>query len=101
MKISRVLASFVAMALSVASAAVAGDYSSYYKNLPFDIRQPEAPAIPSRSVSIADFGAKADGVTLNTDAFAKAIESLASQGAAALSYPRVYGLQVPWYSNRA
>ncbi len=75
------------MALSVASAAVAGDYSSYYKNLPFDIRQPEAPAIPSRSVSIADFGAKADGVTLNTDAFAKAIESLASQGGGRLVVP--------------
>ena len=32
------------------------------------------PSIPDRSVSLAQFGGVGDGVTLNTDAFARAIE---------------------------
>ena len=38
------------------------------------------PEIPSREASIVDFGAKGDGIFLNTEAFRGAIESLSEKG---------------------
>lgn len=49
---------------------------------------PPAPAIiPERSVSLLDFGAVADGVELNTAAFARAFEALEKQGGGQLNVP--------------
>ena len=45
------------------------------------------PNIPARSVSLTDFGAVPDGVTLNTEAFAKAIAHLSQQGGGRLDVP--------------
>ena len=45
------------------------------------------PSIPDRSVSIAQFGGVGDGVTLNTDAFARAIDALAQKGGGRLDVP--------------
>ncbi len=45
------------------------------------------PVFPDRSVSIADFGAMPDGKTLNTEAFAKAIEAVANQGGGKVVVP--------------
>ncbi|MBP3202161.1 MAG: glycoside hydrolase family 28 protein [Bacteroidales bacterium] len=47
----------------------------------------EKPNIPSTSVSLADFGAVADGVTLNTKAFEKAISALSKKGGGHLIVP--------------
>jgi polygalacturonase len=49
--------------------------------------QVAAPQIPKVTASLADFGGVSDGVTLNTDAFAKAIESLAQKGGGQLVVP--------------
>ena len=38
------------------------------------------PDIPAKTVSIVDFGAVGDGKTYNTDAFAKAIDSVRGRG---------------------
>ncbi|TWT37125.1 Polygalacturonase [Posidoniimonas corsicana] len=54
----------------------------------FTLPEVRAVSIPSGRVSIADFGAKPDGRTLNTQAFAKAIKSVASQGGGRVVVPR-------------
>ncbi len=48
---------------------------------------PAAPRIPETRVSLADFGAKPDGETLNTDAFARAFAALAERGGGTLVVP--------------
>lgn len=47
----------------------------------------QAPRIPRRSVSVTDYGAKGDGVTLNSRAFAMAIADLATRGGGRLIVP--------------
>lgn len=48
---------------------------------------PAAPQIPAHRVSLSDFGAVPDGETLNTAAFARAIEALAGQGGGTVVVP--------------
>lgn len=48
---------------------------------------PAAPRIPAARASLADFGAVPDGGTLNTAAFARAIDALAAQGGGTLVVP--------------
>lgn len=53
----------------------------------FPLPQITLPDIPSRSVRITDFGAVADGRTLNTAAFAAAIEEVGRQGGGRVVVP--------------
>lgn len=46
-----------------------------------------APHIPQTTVSLTDFGGVGDGITLNTDAFAKAIKTLGDKGGGELVVP--------------
>jgi len=62
-------------------------YKSYTQNLPFQMPEVAAPKFPNRQVCLKDFGAVGDGITLNTEAFAKAIEALSSQGGGRLVVP--------------
>lgn len=62
-------------------------YAYLYKDLPFDMPQVNAPTFPDREVSIVDFGGVPDGITLNTDAFDKAMESLSAKGGGTLIVP--------------
>ncbi len=48
---------------------------------------PEAARIPDRQVSVTEFGAVADGITSNTEAFRKAVEALSKQGGGHLNVP--------------
>ncbi|MDE6127099.1 MAG: glycoside hydrolase family 28 protein, partial [Muribaculaceae bacterium] len=69
-------------------AADADDYSRFYqRDLPIELTPVEAPSIPSYEVSITDFGGVGDGVTMNTDAFAKAMAHLAGKGGGRLTVP--------------
>lgn len=65
----------------------AREFEYLYKNLPFEMPYVERPVIPATSVSILDFGGVGDGVTLNTEAFAKAIDHLSQKGGGHLIVP--------------
>lgn len=65
----------------------AKDYSKLYENTPVTLKQVSEPQIPNNSVDITTFGAKPDGVTLNTEAFANAIDALVQKGGGHLNVP--------------
>ena len=73
--------------LAVAGIASAGEYATYYRNLPVEMAEPQLPVIPDNSVSLTMFGGVPDGVTDNTEAFAKAVAALAKQGGGHLVVP--------------
>lgn len=56
-------------------------------NLPFQMAAPSVPAFPEFRVSILDHGAVPDGHTLNTKAFADAIEACARAGGGTVVVP--------------
>ena len=55
--------------------------------IPFDMPAVEQPRIPAYTVSITQFGGVADGATLNTEAFGKAMKHLAEKGGGKLVVP--------------
>lgn len=62
-------------------------YDHLYKDLPFSMPRVERPQFPSNSVVLSDFGAVADGINLNTEAFRKAIDALSARGGGRLIVP--------------
>jgi len=62
-------------------------YSYLYENLPFEMPVLSPPTFPDYSVSVADFGGVGDGISLNTGAFAKAMDHLSSRGGGRLIVP--------------
>src|ERR1700679_1708040 len=53
------------------------------------------PVFPKTHVDLVDFGAVNDGVTLNTEAFEKAISALSAKGGGELIVPQGYWLTGP------
>ena len=81
---------FFAVLLALATACTGGSadkLDALYEGLPFDMPRVTLPSIPSREVVLTDFGGVGDGVTLNTDAFAKAIAALSEKGGGRLVVP--------------
>lgn len=69
-------------------AAIAiNSYTSYFKNLPFRMSEIALPVFDNRKVCITEFGGIADGETLNTLAFTKAISYLSEKGGGTLLVP--------------
>ncbi|WP_242034363.1 glycoside hydrolase family 28 protein [Dysgonomonas sp. BGC7] len=62
-------------------------YEYLYENIPFRMNHVERPVFPSNEVSIADFGGVSDGITLNTEAFERAMSSLSQKGGGTLHVP--------------
>lgn len=62
-------------------------YDYLYQDLPFEMPKIQKPVFPSNQVNIHDFGGVPDGVTLNTEAFAKAMDALAQKGGGTLIVP--------------
>ncbi len=86
--------------LAVSVVFTAGKKKSYefaelYENLPFKMERVRRPAIPSRTVSLTSYGAVGDGMTLNTEAFAKAISGLSAKGGGHLVVPEGIWLTGP------
>ncbi|MBR0300584.1 MAG: glycoside hydrolase family 28 protein, partial [Bacteroidales bacterium] len=89
MNISKLRISIFALSLVMAGAlpVQAGDYGRYYTDLPVALVEPNVPSIPDNTVNLKDFGGVGDGVTLNTEAFAKAISALEKRGGGHLLVP--------------
>ena len=64
-----------------------GEFSSLYRNLPFEMPQLRRPTFPKRCANIADFGGNGNGTALNTDAFKAAVEWLSERGGGRLEVP--------------
>ncbi|GAB6123887.1 glycoside hydrolase family 28 protein [Dysgonomonas termitidis] len=73
--------------LSVSTVKAENRYNYLYKDLPFKMPVIQHPVFPDYKVSITDFGGVADGITLNTGAFAKAIDALSKKGGGTLFVP--------------
>ncbi|WP_455673199.1 glycoside hydrolase family 28 protein [Phocaeicola sp.] len=58
-----------------------------YANLPFQMDKVEQPSFPAYSANIVDFGAKADGITLNTQAINDAIKHVNEKGGGKVVIP--------------
>ncbi|MDR0824834.1 MAG: glycoside hydrolase family 28 protein [Prevotella sp.] len=69
-------------------------YEYLYNDLPFSMSYIEHPVFPDNHVSLADFGGVPDGITLNTEAFASAMEALSQKGGGVLHVPK--GI---WYTG--
>ncbi len=85
-KLIRLAATFL-LGASMLSCASDYEFAYLYDDLPFEMKKVERPDIPAREVDIRDFGGVGDGVTLNSDAFAKAIETLTELGGGRLVVP--------------
>ena len=92
---TRLVLTLAALAAAACGSEKTSEFAALYEGLPFDMPVLERPDIPSRSVSIVDFGAVADGVTLCSDAFAKAIDELAGQGGGTVIVPEGLWLSGP------
>lgn len=58
-----------------------------YADLPFDMPRVERPVFPDYEVSIVDFGAKGDGIFLNTEAINAAIRAVHEKGGGRVVVP--------------
>ena len=63
-------------------------YGHLYKDLPFEMPKIKAPVFPDNEVNLADMGGVPDGITLNTEAFEKAMQALADKGGGKLIVPK-------------
>ena len=73
----------------------AKDYTRYYEHLDVDIKPVQDFQIPSNQISLKEVGGVGDGVTLNTEAFQRAISRLAAQGGGRLVVPQGMWLTGP------
>lgn len=85
----RLLTAMLGLCLSSAVALGAGNstYGHLYEGLPFEMPVIDKPSFPANTVTLTDFGAVSDGKTLNTDAFAAAIDALSAKGGGTLNVP--------------
>lgn len=91
-KVACILLSFIALTHQGNAKKYAYDY--LFKNLAFEMPKIQKPTFPKSAISITECGGVGDGVTLNTTAFAKAIELLSTKGGGTLNVP--YGV---WYTG--
>lgn len=63
------------------------EIKAYYNDLPFEMPMLKALRFKKNTVKITDFGGVGDGVTLNTEAFAKAIDAVSKKGGGKVVVP--------------
>ena len=82
-----VLARTLTLSAQTAAAVVAQEVRAHMAALPFTMPVIKVPEFPDRQVSITEFGAVADGHTLNTKAFADAIQACSVKGGGMVVVP--------------
>lgn len=95
MTILKRIAVCIIASIAVASCNSGYEFAYLYEDLPFEMEQVKRPQIPVREVDIRDFGGIGDGVTLNSEAFAKAIDALTEAGGGRLVVPTGVWLSGP------
>ncbi|MBP3252226.1 MAG: glycoside hydrolase family 28 protein [Prevotella sp.] len=83
---------FVMLALQ---AGAQNPYERFTEGLPFEMPPVKAPVFPATTTVLTQHGAKGDGTTLCTEAFAKAIDYLSERGGGHLVVPRGIWLTGP------
>ncbi len=76
------------MAFASLSLHAQNPYRQFTDKVPFPMPEVKAPVFPNRTINLRDYGAKGDGSSLCTDAFAKAINELSSKGGGKLIVPQ-------------
>lgn len=71
------------------------DLTAIYADVPFSMPTVERPSFPGYEVNICDFGAKSDGVTLNTEAINGAIQAVHAKGGGRVIIPEGLWLTGP------
>lgn len=99
LKMAGILPVILMAACACQSAAVCHDeekeMTGIYRELPFSMPVVERPSFPDYQVDIRDFGAKNDGVTLNTEAINNAIKAVNEQGGGRVIIPQGLWLTGP------
>ncbi len=70
-------------------------HDDLYDGIEFEMPRINEPSFPDYSVNLKDFGGVADGVTLNTKAFADAIDAISQKGGGKVIVPRGVWLTGP------
>ena len=70
-------------------------YERYYEQLPVGIKPVQEVRIPENRVNLKDMGGVGDGVTLNTEAFERAVSKLTALGGGRLVVPQGMWLSGP------
>ena len=81
--------------IAASSRPVEDELARVTANLPFPMRGVQLPRIPDRRILLSDFGAVADGLTLNTRPFAEAIEACSKAGGGRVVVPQGIWLTGP------
>jgi polygalacturonase len=85
--IKKISLSLLVLSFAISSFSQKYEYDYLYKDLQFKMPKVKRPVFPKNKVSIADFGGNPDGISLNTEAFAKAMEALDKKGGGTLTVP--------------
>lgn len=86
MTMKRIILSLMAV-LAVVGLQAQTKYSHYYTDLPCAVEEVQPIVFPDYTITLTDFGGVGDGVTDNTEAFAKALKHLKKQGGGHLIVP--------------
>ena len=73
------------------------DLKRFFQDLPFEMEALSVPVFPDKDFNIKDFGAVEDGVTMNTEAFQKAIDECAKNEGGRVVVPAGMWLTGPIY----
>ena len=90
----KILLSILCWSLTQLGFAI-GNLDRIYVDMPCEVARPTLVNIPDTRVSIADYGAKGDGVTLCTESIQKAIDELSEKGGGHVIVPEGLWLFTP------